>query len=83
MQCLVFEVTDSLFQAKTRKGIHFEKSGATNELRPLQQGDTYVAGNIVTGNGLERRNTDGGVALVSSTNVLIENNVTGTAASGS
>jgi hypothetical protein len=77
VQCLDFEVHDSTVLDNTCKGIHYEKSGATDELGPLEQGQAWFEGNTIGRNGLGcTKAARGGITLVSSKHVLVENNHT-------
>lgn len=64
----------------SRKGIHYEKSGASDETGSggVVQGTHYVADNTATDNGWEGREhaADGGIVGVSSRNMVIERNTT-------
>lgn len=72
-----------------RKGVHYEKSGATDEMSgpgqvclgcglPVVEGQMIVRFNLVHDNGREGREhaADGGITAVSSRNVHIHDNVT-------
>jgi hypothetical protein len=81
VQCIgTFLVEDNLIERNSRKGVHYEKSGATDEYIEgrVVEGQAVIRRNVVTGNGWEGREyaADGGIAGVSSMNMLIEDNVT-------
>ena len=81
VQCIgTFLIEDNLIERNSRKGVHYEKSGATDEYIEgrVVEGQAVIRRNVVTGNGWEGRESaaDGGIAGVSSMNMLIENNVT-------
>jgi hypothetical protein len=62
-----------------RKGIHYEKSGATDEWTGgVVQGEAHIERNTVYNNGLEGRESaaDGGIVNVSSRNWHVRNNTT-------
>jgi hypothetical protein len=78
VQCGDYTVVDSVIVRNSRKGVHYEKSGASDEV-VTYSGFAYIARNIVRDNGWENRlhAADGGIVLVSSKNALIEDNVFG------
>jgi len=81
VQCIgTFLIEDNVIVRNSRKGVHYEKSGATDEYiaGKVVEGQAIIRRNIVTGNGWEGREhaADGGIAGVSSRNMLIEANVT-------
>jgi hypothetical protein len=78
VQCGDYTVVDNTIVRNSRKGVHYEKSGASDE-EGTYEGFAYIARNVIQDNGLEGREyaADGGVALVSSKNALIEQNVFG------
>jgi parallel beta-helix repeat protein len=90
VQCIGdYRIINNTVSNNSRKGIHYEKSGASDEFQdwgvvckgcglPVVEGTHYVAGNTVTGNGWENRAhaADGGIVGVSSRNMVIENNTT-------
>lgn len=78
VQCGDFRVLDAVIVRNGRKGVHYEKSGASDGMVSYQ-GFAYIARNVIQDNGWEGREhaADGGVGLVSSKNVLIEDNVFG------
>jgi len=81
VQCVgTFLIEDNLITANARKGVHYEKSGASDEFREgeVVEGQAIIRNNVVTGNGTEGRThaADGGIVGVSSRNMLIEGNTT-------
>jgi hypothetical protein len=81
VQCIgTFLIEGNEIAANSRKGVHYEKSGASDEYIAGQvvEGQAIVRDNVVTGNGTEGRAhaADGGIVGVSSRNMLIENNTT-------
>jgi hypothetical protein len=77
VQCGDYTVVDNRVIANTRKGIHYEKSGESDEVINYV-GSAYIARNIVKGNGTEGRvSADAGIRGVSSKNMLIEDNIFG------
>jgi len=81
VQCIgTFLIESNVVSSNSRKGVHYEKSGASDEYISgrVVQGQAIIRGNIVTDNGWEGREhaADGGISAVSSRNMLIENNIT-------
>lgn len=78
VQCGDYTVVDNVIVHNSRKGVHYEKSGASDEF-VTYEGSAYIARNVIQDNGWEGREhaADGGIGLVSSKNVLIEANVFG------
>jgi hypothetical protein len=78
VQCGDYTVVDNTIVRNSRQGVHYEKSGESDEyIRYV--GSAYIARNVIQHNGWEPRDHSayGGVALVSSKNALIELNVFG------
>jgi hypothetical protein len=81
VQCIgTFLIESNVVSRNSRKGIHYEKSGASDEYIAgrVVQGRAIIRYNVVTNNGWEGRDhaADGGISGVSSRNMLIENNIT-------
>jgi hypothetical protein len=81
VQCIgTFLIERNTISGNWRKGVHYEKSGASDEFREgeVVEGRAIVRNNVVTGNGTEGRAhaADGGIVGVSSRNMLIEGNTT-------
>jgi hypothetical protein len=81
VQCIgTFLIEDNVISRNSRKGVHYEKSGASDEYISgrVVQGRAIIRRNVVTDNGWEGRDhaADGGIAGVSSVNMLIEGNIT-------
>lgn len=84
-----YRIINNVITHNSRKGVHYEKSGASDEFTPgggvcigcnlpVVEGLAYIANNVVTNNGWEGRehSADGGIVNVSSRNMIIENNTT-------
>jgi hypothetical protein len=77
VQCGDYTVTDNTILRNSRKGVHYEKSGESDELVKYV-GFATITGNVIRGNGWEgREHSDAGVAVISSKNVLIAGNTFG------
>ena len=81
VQCIgTYLIESNVVSRNSRKGIHYEKSGASDEYIAgrVVQGRAIIRNNLVTDNGWEGREhaADGGISGVSSRNMLIENNIT-------
>jgi hypothetical protein len=81
VQCIgTYLIESNVVSRNSRKGIHYEKSGASDEYIAgrVVQGRAIIRYNLVTNNGWEGREhaADGGISGVSSRNMLIENNIT-------
>jgi hypothetical protein len=80
VQCVGnYFIHDNAVSFNGRKGIHYEKSGATDEWTGgVVQGEAHIERNTVYNNGLEGRESaaDGGIVNVSSRNWHVRNNTT-------
>jgi hypothetical protein len=81
VQCIgTFLIENNVISRNSRKGVHYEKSGATDEYIAgrIVEGRAIIRHNVVTDNGWEGREhaADGGISGVSSRNMLIEYNIT-------
>jgi hypothetical protein len=81
VQCIgTFLIEGNTIERNTRKGVLYEKSGASDEFveGEVVEGEAVVRANTVTGNGTEGRRyaADGGIVGVSSTNIHIVANTT-------
>jgi hypothetical protein len=77
VQCGDLLVEGNLIERNSRKGVHYEKSGASDEVVEFV-GEAIIRDNVVTGNGWEGRKhaADGGIVCVSCMNMTIEGNST-------
>jgi hypothetical protein len=81
VQCVGnYFIHDNTVYSNGRKGIHYEKSGASDEVpgSGTVQGEAHIERNTVYNNGLEGRESaaDGGIVNVSSRNWHVRNNTT-------
>jgi hypothetical protein len=77
VQCGDLTVVGNLIERNSRKGVHYEKSGESDEV-VAYVGHALIEGNVVVGNGWEGREhaADGGIVCVSCKNVTIRDNTT-------
>ena len=77
VQCGDYTVVDNRIVFNSRKGVHYEKSGESDE-EVLFVGSAYIARNIIQNNGWGmREHGDAGIRGNSSKNMLIVDNIFG------
>lgn len=77
VQCGDYTVVDNWISFNSRKGVHYEKSGESDEI-VRYVGTAYIARNVVQNNGWGmREHGDAGIRGVSSKNMIIEHNILG------
>jgi hypothetical protein len=78
VQCGDYTVVDNVITGNSRKGVHYEKSGASDLNGIVYEGMAIIARNVIQDNGYgTQESTNAGVIAVSSKNMLIEDNVFG------